>query len=145
MVFESNFNFGVSAFTWKNYIRCFDLYEQVTIRKLNYIKKEEAHQILLNFVKKNLGKKYEISAAKLLKFETDLNWDEINREKERGYFCSELIAKALKSLGLIEGKVSSSRFWPVDFSEKNGLMLKKGAWLGPEQTIILKKHLKNVL
>ena len=75
MVFESNFSQGVTAYSGRNYIKCFDLYEQVTMRKLNYIKKEEAHQLLFNFVKKNLGKKYEISAAKLLKFETDLDWE----------------------------------------------------------------------
>ena len=50
--------------------------------------------------------------------------------EERGYFCSELVAKALKSVGLLDEKKSSGRYWPVDFSEKNGLELKRGATLG---------------
>jgi hypothetical protein len=36
----------------------------------------------------------------------------------------------LKSVGLLDEKKSSGRYWPVDFSEKNGMLLKKGAFLG---------------
>ena len=74
MVFESNQMHGVSIYDWKQYIRYFDLYGQVTIRKLNYIRKTEAQATLLSFMKKNLGRKYEISLGKLLTFETDFNW-----------------------------------------------------------------------
>lgn len=71
----------------------------------------------------------------------------INKEKkkDRGYFCSELIAKALKSVGLLDEKKSSGRYWPVDFAEKSGMMLKRGAYLGKEQVILLNKHLKNYI
>lgn len=98
-------------------------------------------------MKKNLGKNYEINFSKLVTLESDVNWDMINKEKnkERGYFCSELIAKTLKSVGLLDEKKSSGRYWPVDFAEKSGLMLKKGASLGREQVIILNKHLKNYI
>jgi palmitoyltransferase len=42
----------------------------------------------------------------------------INKEKEqeRGYFCSELVAKAYKNVGLLDEKKSSCRYWPVDFA-----------------------------
>ena len=58
----------------------------------------------MNFVKKNLGKNYEINMSKLVTMESDVNWDTINKEKnkDRGYFCSELIAKALKSVSLLD-------------------------------------------
>ena len=49
-------------------MRYFDLYEKVTLRKLNFVRKNEMHHALLNFVKKNIGRKYDIGAAKLLKF-----------------------------------------------------------------------------
>lgn len=55
------------------------------------------------------------------------------------------MAKAYKSVGIIEDKKSSGRYWPVDFSERGEMMLKKGAWLGPEQSIILNKHIKNMI
>ena len=59
---------GVSIYDWKQYITYFDLYSRVALRKLNYIRKEEAQTSLLHFMKKNLGKKYEIGPMKLLKF-----------------------------------------------------------------------------
>ena len=67
MVFESNAIHGVSVFEWNQYIRYFDLYEKVSVRKLNSVKKIDFHYPLLTFVKKNLGKSYEIGASKLLK------------------------------------------------------------------------------
>lgn len=51
---------------------------------------------------------------------------------ERGYFCSELIGKALKSVGLLDEKKSSGRYWPVDFAEMSELKMKQGASLGQE-------------
>jgi hypothetical protein len=42
----------------------------------------------------------------------------VNKEEVRGFFCSELIAKAYKSIGILDSKKSSGRYWPVDFSEK---------------------------
>lgn len=119
MVFESNQMHGVSVYDWKQYISYFDLYGKVTLRKLQYVRKAEAQASLLKFVKKNLGKKYEISALKLLKFESDFNWEAVN--EDRGYFCSELIGKALKSIGLLDEKKSSGRYWPVDFAEESGM------------------------
>lgn len=39
MVFESNQLYGVSIYDWNQYLRYFDLYERVTVRKLNYARK----------------------------------------------------------------------------------------------------------
>lgn len=108
--------YGVSVYEWGQYIRYFDLYDKVVLRKLYYTRKSELHHNLLNFVKKNIGKKYDLSASKLLKLESDFNWDKVNQDETRGYFCSELIAKAYKSVGLIDQKKFSGRYWPVDFS-----------------------------
>jgi len=35
------------------------------------------HHSFLNFAKKNLGKKYDINAMKLMKLESDFNWDQL--------------------------------------------------------------------
>lgn len=78
-----------------------------------------------------------------MKWESDFNWENVN--EDRGYFCSELIGKALKSIGLLDEKKSSGRYWPVDFAEVSGLQLKRGAALGPEQTVMLNKHTKTSL
>lgn len=66
MIFESNQMYGVSIYDWKQYIQYFDLYQKITIRKLQYIKKADVQRELLNFVKKNLGKNYEINFSKLV-------------------------------------------------------------------------------
>jgi len=66
MIFESNQMYGVSIYDWKQYIQYFDLYQKITIRKLEYIKKADVQREMLNFVKKNLGKNYEINFSKLV-------------------------------------------------------------------------------
>ena len=66
MIFESNQMYGVSIYDWKQYIQYFDLYQKITIRKLDYIKKADVQREMLNFVKKNLGKNYEINFSKLV-------------------------------------------------------------------------------
>ena len=133
-------------FRWYEFILYFNLYQKVTLRKLNYLRKAEVQQSLIKVARNSLGKKYDIGALKMLKMESDFNWQELKEEDQkreaRGYFCSELIAKCYKSVGLIESKKSSARYWPVDFSEKEGLLLKKGAWLGNEIAILLDKHVK---
>jgi hypothetical protein len=100
MVFECNQMHGVSIYDWKQYITYFDLYGKVSLRKLNYIRKTEAQATLLAFMKRNLGKKYDLGAMKLLKMESDFNWEDV--KEDRGYFCSELVAKALKCIGLLD-------------------------------------------
>ena len=69
----------------------------------------------------------------------------VNEDDTRGYFCSELIAKAYKSIGLLDRIKSSCRYWPVDFSEKGEMKICKGAYLGPEQQIVLMKHVKKII
>ncbi len=106
----------MSIFDWNQYIRFFNLYDKVTLRKLYSPRKQEMHHTLLSFVRKNLGKKYDLSAYKLLKLESDFDWEKVGKEQARGFFCSELIAKAFKSIGIIDPRKSSGRYWPVDFS-----------------------------
>ena len=106
MVFESNPSYGVSMFKWYEYLLYFNLYQKINLRKLNYVRKAEVQQSLLRFAKKNLGRKYDIGALKMMKIDSDFDWEKVkNLEEEpseaRGYFCSELIAKAYKSVGLI--------------------------------------------
>lgn len=68
IVFESNYTHGVAIYEWKKYVKNFDLFRKVTFRKLNYIRKAETQKILMEFLRKNLGKKYDLSISKLLTF-----------------------------------------------------------------------------
>ena len=57
-----------------------------------------------------MGHEYDIGAIKLLK-----QWSSQDKSK-RSYFCSELVAKAYKKIGLIEKEKASARYWPIDFT-----------------------------
>lgn len=80
MVFESNPSYGVCLFGWHEFLLYFNLYQRITLRKLNFIRKYEAQQSLIEFAKRNLGRKYEIGALKMLSLESDFNWDKLKEE-----------------------------------------------------------------
>ena len=80
-------------FKWYEYLLYFNLYQKINLRKLNYVRKAEVQQSLLRFAKKNLGRKYDIGALKMMKIDSDFDWEKVkNLEEEpgeaRGYFCS---------------------------------------------------------
>jgi hypothetical protein len=86
MVFECNQMHGVAIYEWKQYITYFDLYGRVVLRKLQLEGKQDLQTKLIQFVRQNLGQKYELSASKLLTMETDFNWEGL--KEKRSYFCS---------------------------------------------------------
>ena len=143
-IFESNANEGVSLYGWQQFHSKFAIYERIAYRKLMLGEREhklileEREQLqgaLVNFAKATLGREYDIGAVKLIK-----QWSSQDKAA-RSYFCSELVAKAYKLMGLIEKEKASARYWPVDFTERGGLRLLRGAALGRHKTIILQQHI----
>jgi hypothetical protein len=59
----------------------------------------------LHFSKNTVGKLYSITAGKLLKKKGKGTTD-------GGYFCSELVAEALKAFGVLSKQTSSAQYWP---------------------------------
>jgi len=57
------------------------------------------------------------------------------QSQEEGFFCSELVAAAYKSAGLLDASIASTRYLPVSFSQKKGLTLLKDASLSHEHGI----------
>eukprot|EP00351_Strombidinopsis_sp_SopsisLIS2011_P000804 CAMPEP_0116881910 /NCGR_PEP_ID=MMETSP0463-20121206/13993_1 /TAXON_ID=181622 /ORGANISM="Strombidinopsis sp, Strain SopsisLIS2011" /LENGTH=98 /DNA_ID=CAMNT_0004534269 /DNA_START=943 /DNA_END=1239 /DNA_ORIENTATION=- len=57
--------------------------------------------------------------------------------EDRTFFCSELVAKAYKVMGIMQNDVASSTFLPKNFTKKhdNCLGLKEGVSLGDEMFI----------
>jgi len=84
-----------------------------------------------------IGKKFRINPSKLIRKKNEEDdTDEIKEDK--GYFCSELVASALKRVGLLDKELASSRYWPGDFSNElleRSVKLNKGARLGEELVI----------
>lgn len=85
-----------------------------------------------------MGKKYKLTLQKLLKRESLVKGKKV--VEEDGYFCSELVAKALKQCGLLDPVKASTQYWPVDFSAEREIQLLRGARLSDEITVILRKH-----
>ena len=54
------------------------------------------------------GKKYSVSASKLLKKDGE-------DEKHETFFCSELVAACYKKLGILPNTLSASQYWPGRF------------------------------
>ena len=58
-------------------------------------------------------------------------------EEGRGFFCSELVIKAYKLVGLIQSDEACSNWLPGDMTEaKNKMNLCTGASLGPEELFL---------
>ena len=68
--------------------------------------------------------------------------NEAEEEEDREFFCSEIIAKVYKTLGLLDREVSSVRYWPISFTSRGELNLMDGACFGAEMNVLLEKHLK---
>lgn len=79
------------------------------------------------FVRENLEKEFSLSIPKLLRFKSAME-----HEQKTSYFCSELVAKLYKFLGILPVDVSSTQYWPKHFSDAYGLSL-QGASLHPER------------
>jgi hypothetical protein len=52
---------------------------------------------------------------------------EVDSEKN-SYFCSSLVAKLYKKLGLLDPVVSSTRYMPYNFSDKEKLAIMNGKY-----------------
>lgn len=73
---------------------------------------------------KTLGKQYEINLDKLLSFKSTIERT-VEQEEKKTYFCSELVARLYKELGLLDSSRSSTSYYPVDFTDKGNLKIIK--------------------
>lgn len=77
------------------------------------------------------GRKYDLDPLRLLKKYSNL--DSVrNVQKDKGYFCSELVASVYKALEVLPEHICSSQYWPGSFSAEEELQLRNGARLGNE-------------
>ena len=73
---------------------------------------------MTKFVEDNIGKEYKFSLKTYIMSRSS----KVDSEKT-SYFCSSLVAKLYKKLGLLEPNVSSNRYMPYNFSEKEKLSI----------------------
>ncbi|OQS05401.1 ribonuclease H2 subunit A [Thraustotheca clavata] len=114
------------------YFPCFTSY--MALRKLRIpptMERFELRDRLLEFSQRVEGKPYIMTIGKLV------NQEESNA-KLSGFFCSELIAAALKYVGLMHTDLASSCFWPGCFSTGGQVdkeLNYRGAYYEPETII----------
>ena len=92
---------------------------------------------LMSLRKKLRGKPYEKSGIELFKAAFDAPIIGSNEDDLSSIFCSELVAEAYKTLGLLKKDKPSNEFTPADFTSKKLTHLEKECCLSEE--ILIKK------
>ena len=95
---------------------------------------------LEKFLKEAIGQQYSIGISNILRRKTEMN---VNREiidTSRTFFCSELVAKAFKTLGImVDNNTACSQFYPHHFGARGESILKltQNTEIEPEMQVIL--------
>jgi len=110
-------------------------YKKVVIRPLilPHFRKQHFLQKIEQFIYEAAQCKlhYGLSVTKLFrKRSIDSTWD-----KNRTYFCSELVAKCLKAVALLRPKPASCQYRPCDFSKAKSVELLEGCYFDQEVEI----------
>lgn len=101
---ESTTNKGVAIVRWNN-LRLWkdDYYEHVVYRQLEVERTEELLDNMEAFIKKVLGNKYKINFKNvLLARQSTMPGQGPADIENRKFFCSELVAKCYKELGILD-------------------------------------------
>jgi len=122
-ILDSTSTHGVAITRWSGTrVYVGDFYERIVFRHLNLDRTNEMIDVLDTFLHEAVGKKYGLSADKLFtKKKTMKAKDGKLIDDDRSFFCSELIAKAYKVLGLIGEDEISSQYFPANFSGKGDI------------------------
>lgn len=139
---ESTANRGVSISRWSTVRRYLgDFYEQVVLRRLEIPRTEEMIARLEVFLKEAVGNRYGMSTGKLLFHRPSIKPKRgAFIDEDRTFFCSELVAKAYKILGvMVDDDRPCAQFYPSHFSSKNSsiLHLTHNASLGRELNVFI--------
>ena len=106
---EATGGVGVSLNRWdflKRNVGQGKFYEKMVLRHIDFDRGDKMVDNLENFLKEAVGLSYGIGGAKLMKKKTTRMVDDGSEntliDGNRTFFCSELVAKAFKLLGIIE-------------------------------------------
>ena len=139
---ESNAERGVCFRTWNDFVDNNTLYNQIFVRKLVCNRDKDFYDKFEEFLDQVQGNTYQLNLSKILFGSKSRKDSAINADLEnRKFFCSELVAKGYKELGLLKTEKASSLFMPNDLScmAQSPLILHNGAELKDDQIIIIKK------
>ena len=107
---------GVAFTSWEMFKKTNEVYEEVYYRKLNCKRDPEFYKKFDDFIEQVQGNSYKLDVSKFLfknKYSRSNSMNNTELEK-RQFFCSELIVKCYKDLGILDPSCqqSSSTFTP---------------------------------
>ena len=143
---EATGNMGVSLNRWdflREHVGKDKFYDKLVFRHVEYDRGAKMVDNLEKFLSEAVGLKYGLGGGKLMRQKTaKLKETETNQliSEERTFFCSELVAKAFKSLGVIaDDDTSCAKYFPHHFSSRgdSALKLTPGTVIEPEQMVLV--------
>lgn len=126
---EATGNRGVALNKWqylREHVGDKQFYKRVVHRHVEFDRQNEKVDQLEQFLKESLGKKYGLNMNKLSRKKTVIKKQNANIiDDDRDFFCSELVAKAFKVLGILEDNdTSCAGIMPHHFGKKGESVLK---------------------
>lgn len=112
---ESTGGEGVGIVVWDDFLNYgWDaLYPSMAIRKVHFTRSKAKLNELQRWIGTVLGKPYGLTLTKLAQRKSVSAGGQLNDEV---FFCSQLVAEALKVLQVIPRGVSSTQYWPAMFA-----------------------------
>ena len=121
---EATATFGVALNKWsqlREHIGYKKFWAKCVYRHIEFNRSNEMFDKLEIFLRETEGLQYGLEANKLVRKETikKTNVDREMIDEDRTFFCSELIAKGYKELGILQDdKTASCMFYPHHFCMK---------------------------
>lgn len=143
---EATGNMGVALNKWsllKMHVGPKKFYKKLVFRHVNFDRNDKMFENLDKFLAEAIGLSYGLSANSIFRRGTVKQINGENNElisEDRTFFCSELVAKAFKLLGIIkDDEVSCTQFYPHHFSGNGESFLKltEGTSIGSEMQIMM--------
>lgn len=130
---------GVSFTSWEMFKGYNDIYDEVFYRKLNCVRDKTFYDNFDNYIEQVQGNDYELNIKNLIFKDRSKRMKSVNIDLEnRNFFCSELIVKCYKEMGMLETERASTTFTPQDLSisAKDPFVLTKDYELLDDQLIL---------
>jgi hypothetical protein len=160
LILEATGKSGVQAVSWTSFKawhwhKC---YQHLAVRRVYFDRQADLLKSFREWVMSVLGKRYSLTVKKLMKTRSReydstgasvggkvsyaccvAREDKKAADEEPTFFCSELVAQALKHLGVLKGDRASASYWPGSFSDlcRQSLPLADGIMIGEERVIII--------
>lgn len=113
---------GVGLVTWEEFVarKWHLIYDELALRRVSFERTDVLITALQQWAISVLGKPYGITVGKLMERKSI----SAGGAKQDGtFFCSELVAEALKVLKVIPRGTASSQFWPSTFESSQSMSI----------------------